>query len=387
MRKWISALAVFLLVLTNAISAFAAPASFSAQAVPNYDQRQSYYIDRAEFSLYLARTYETLTQKTLPPSETVYHDVEEWQQDYLGPLTDMGILSGTEDGNFSPTGTVSGQEGAQMICRLIAFCYPEVGAKEDAAVLYLQQRGIWASHASAKQPLTLQQAVTMLEKTIAAAPTFPEVEIPKSGKTVYLTFDDGVSSNTLSILDTLKSYGVPATFFVTGEADPTILKRMAAEGHAIGNHSYSHDYATIYRSKEAFFTDFEKEQQYLESVLGYRPTIVRLPGGSNNTVSKRYGGEYVMQDITAALKAKGYVYTDWNCEGKDATTKGITADEIVANVFESAGEKENVIVLLHQNSGKETTAEALPDIIEGFLAKGYDFAVISEQSYVNQFLK
>ncbi len=386
MKKWISVIAVMLMILLGTATAWAAGASFSSQSVPNYTQRQSYYIDRAEFSLYLARTYEALTQKTLPPSKTVYQDVELWQQDYLGPLTDMGIIKGTAAGVFSPVQTVTGQQGAQMIATLIAKVYPEAYQNVSSPLVFLQQRGIWDQTASQAKPLTLKQAVTMLERTIAAAPNFAVVK-QETGKTVYLTFDDGVSQNTSSILDTLKRYGVPATFFVTGKSDPSLLKRMAAEGHAIGNHSYSHDYASIYQSKEAFFADFELEQQYLESVLGYRPTIVRLPGGSNNTVSKRYGGEKVMQDITAALKENGYVYTDWNCEGKDATTKGIQADEIAANVFASAGEKENVIVLLHQNAGKETTAEALPSIIEGFMAKGYRFDVISETSYVSQFLK
>lgn len=100
-------------------------------------------------------------------------------------------------------------------------------------------------------------------------------------RTAYLTFDDGTSENTARILDVLNQYGAKATFFVSGRSDPTFLLRMRDEGHAIGNHTMSHDYKKIYRSPEAFWEDFGAEGDYLESILGYRPGLMRFPGGSN----------------------------------------------------------------------------------------------------------
>ena len=76
-----------------------------------------------------------------------------------------------------------------------------------------------------------------------------------SNPTAYLTIDDGPSENTLLILDILKEYNIPATFFVTGyndSGDKKIYKRILSEGHALGNHTCSHNFNTIYRSVDAF---------------------------------------------------------------------------------------------------------------------------------------
>ncbi len=79
--------------------------------------------------------------------------------------------------------------------------------------------------------------------------------VKSSGKKVYLTFDDGPSSNTDQILDILKDYDVKATFFVVGKTDERSVKayqRIVEEGHTLAMHSYSHKYDEIYESKEAF---------------------------------------------------------------------------------------------------------------------------------------
>ena len=80
-------------------------------------------------------------------------------------------------------------------------------------------------------------------------------------KTVYLTFDDGPSNRTPEILKILDEYGIKATFFVIGKPDEQSqqwMRDIAAAGHTLGLHSYSHDYDKIYASVEAFLTDMEQ---------------------------------------------------------------------------------------------------------------------------------
>ena len=124
---------------------------------------------------------------------------------------------------------------------------------------------------------------------------------------VYLTFDDGPSANTDQILDILDEYGVKATFFVVGkEGYNDQYRRIVEEGHTLGMHSYSHVYRDIYESVEAYGQDLEKLHTYLYELTGVDSRIVRLPGGSSNTVSKDK-----IQDIIAYLGQQGMTYYDW----------------------------------------------------------------------------
>ena len=103
---------------------------------------------------------------------------------------------------------------------------------------------------------------------------------------VYLTFDDGPSSNTAAILDTLAQYNVKATFFVVGKEDEEsqeMYKRIVNEGHTLGMHSYSHKYSVIYDSLENFEDDFTKIQNYLYDITGEDCHYYRFPGGSSSS--------------------------------------------------------------------------------------------------------
>lgn len=98
---------------------------------------------------------------------------------------------------------------------------------------------------------------------------------------VYLTFDDGPSSNTAAILDTLAQYNVKATFFVVGKEDEEsqeMYKRIVNEGHTLGMHSYSHKYSVIYDSLENFEDDFTKIQNYLYDITGEDCHYYSFPG-------------------------------------------------------------------------------------------------------------
>ena len=111
----------------------------------------------------------------------------------------------------------------------------------------------------------------------------------ESDKVMYLTFDDGPSQNTEKILDILDKYQIKATFFVTAEHPSYLdmIQEAHARGHMIGVHTYSHNYEEIYQSSDAYFNDLEKMNDIIESQIGHRVKIMRFPGGSSNTISKK----------------------------------------------------------------------------------------------------
>jgi len=209
---------------------------------------------------------------------------------------------------------------------------------------------------------------------------------PVADKVAYLTFDDGPSVVTPVVLDALKKFGVKATFFVVGRnvaGHEAILRRTLAEGHAIGGHSYSHDYRIVYKSKEAFFTDLEKGNQLIEKATGVKPALFRYPGGSTNTVSHKYQDpkQYdlahpVMHAINAEAAKRKYIFIDWNITNGDARSSEYTAQGAIANIKQQVKNQKEIVILMHDSSTKSPTAQALPEIITFLKSKGYRFDVI-----------
>ncbi len=192
--------------------------------------------------------------------------------------------------------------------------------------------------------------------------------VKSSGKKVYLTFDDGPSSNTDQILDILKDYDVKATFFVVGKTDERSVKayqRIVEEGHTLAMHSYSHRYDEIYESKEAFARDLNSLQEYLYETTGVWPRIYRFPGGSSNTVSK-----VDMQELIEYLTDIGITYFDWNVASGDAVSRTLPAETIVNNCLSGIEKQKESVILMHDASNKGTTIEALPQIIEAIQEQG-----------------
>ena len=179
---------------------------------------------------------------------------------------------------------------------------------------------------------------------------------------VYLTFDDGPSSNTDNILDILDTYGVKATFFVTGKEGAKAeasYRRIVEEGHTLAIHSYTHDYSVIYASEEAFMEDMEKLQRYLYDVTGVQSTYIRFPGGSSNKVS-----DVDMRLLITDVHEAGMEYFDWNVSSQDASSKPLTKEEILDNCLNSIERFQNCIILMHDAGSKDSTVEALPELIE-----------------------
>ena len=104
-------------------------------------------------------------------------------------------------------------------------------------------------------------------------------------KTAFLTFDDGPSERTAEILDILKRLDIKATFFVIGQTDARasdLMKRIVHEGHTIGAHTYSHNYAKIYITVESYLDDFYQIFSLIKKNTGVAPRLFRFPGGSIN---------------------------------------------------------------------------------------------------------
>ena len=210
-------------------------------------------------------------------------------------------------------------------------------------------------------------AETIEESEREALQEEQDTETPAAGeeeenrKKIYLTFDDGPSSNTDEILDILKAYDVKATFFVVGKTDEASRKayrRIVEEGHTLGMHSYSHSYADIYASEEDFQDDMKKLQEYLYELTGVWPRFYRFPGGSSNTVSN-----IDMQKLADWLTDQGVTYFDWNVASGDAVSRELPAETLLANCLAGIRNQQSCVVLMHDAANKDTTVEALPEII------------------------
>ncbi|MCR4694239.1 MAG: polysaccharide deacetylase [Pseudobutyrivibrio sp.] len=199
---------------------------------------------------------------------------------------------------------------------------------------------------------------------------------------VYLTFDDGPSSNTDEILDILDDYNVKASFFVIGkdvEEYGDDYKRIVEEGHTIGMHSFSHNYSNIYDSEEAFIADYNKIHSLIHEVCGIDCKYYRFPGGSSNKVSNSSMSVFINY-----LNSQNTTYFDWNVASGDATSQAFTADELVDNVMNDVVKYKTSVVLLHDSSNKETTVEALPQLIESLQASGAMILPITDETTVIQ---
>jgi peptidoglycan/xylan/chitin deacetylase (PgdA/CDA1 family) len=211
-------------------------------------------------------------------------------------------------------------------------------------------------------------------------------EASKNLKVAYLTFDDGPSKNTEEILSILKTYNAKATFFVIGsEKYKAEYTKILQAGHKIALHTYTHDYAKVYTSVDSFKQDVNHLKDYLKTVTGEEPeNLLRYPGGSNNTVSHKYGGNDIMKKIIDAMKADKYVYYDWNVDSTDASGNNIPKATLVSSVLNGSKNKKSAIILMHDTNAKDTTVQALPEIIQGLIAQGFTFDSLSMDTQINK---
>ena len=195
-------------------------------------------------------------------------------------------------------------------------------------------------------------------------------DIPVGDKVIYLTFDDGPSNYTNTLLDILKKYNVKATFFVTSNGSDDTIKKAYQEGHSIGIHSYSHKYNEIYKSEEAFFKDVDKVNERIKRITGEYSRILRFAGGSSNTVSRFNKG--IMTRLSKEVELRGYKYFDWNVSSSDTATKD--SNKIANNVIRSLRKGNNVVLQHDTNYG---SVKAVEQIIQYGLSHGYVFDALN----------
>ena len=200
--------------------------------------------------------------------------------------------------------------------------------------------------------------------------------------TVYLTFDDGPSANTYSMLYYLDKYNLKATFFVVPnrtEECYALMKQIVDSGHAIGVHSASHEYEKIYASVEAYLEDFYDAWQMIYEATGVKTEIFRFPGGSKNDYN-----EATRDAIIEEMTRRGFRFYDWNVDSNDAG--GATWTEMFTSVPEDISNNYRSVVLFHDSAQRENTVYVMEDIIRQLIKDGYKFDKINNNTQPVQFI-
>ncbi|MBF8982396.1 polysaccharide deacetylase family protein [Lutibacter sp. B2] len=187
-------------------------------------------------------------------------------------------------------------------------------------------------------------------------------------KLVALTFDDGPHPRfTPKILDVLKEYDAKATFFMLGKhvkLYPKVVKRVAKEGHEIGNHTYTHIDVKA-NSSQKIQDEFKKTQEIVYEVTGKKPTLFRPPYGFYNSIVKNITSK---EGCRIVLWSTHQDSKDWSCPG---------VNKIVNTVVKKT--KNGDIVILHDYVvGESDTIEALKTILPELKKKGFKFVTVSE---------
>ncbi len=203
-----------------------------------------------------------------------------------------------------------------------------------------------------------------------------EIQQPE-GKIAYLSFDDGPSEQTITVLDILKEEGIHATFFLIGEEitpeREDIVRRIVNEGHTIGLHTYCHNYEKLYSSVDAFLEDYEKVCLKIYEVAGVRPSIFRFPGGSRNHYGKK-----IVDSVAEEMERRGYCYYDWNVSAEDSVGKP-TSYSIRANIFKDVFRYDTPVILMHDSATNALTVSMLADIIKEIKEAGYEFDTLDNR--------
>jgi peptidoglycan/xylan/chitin deacetylase (PgdA/CDA1 family) len=189
------------------------------------------------------------------------------------------------------------------------------------------------------------------------------------GKPVALTFDDGPNPNaTPLILDALAERGVKATFFILGrhaEKWPELVRRVAREGHAIGNHGYYHR-KLHFKSPSYVRKDLILGTEAIQRVAGVTPTVFRAPHGFRSPW------------VTPIARSLGQQTVGWSFGVWDSDRPGV--DVIAQRILDGA--KSGSILLLHDGDGYDPdgdrvqTAQAVPLIVDQMLAQGFAFRLL-----------
>lgn len=193
---------------------------------------------------------------------------------------------------------------------------------------------------------------------------------PTDQKRVSLTFDDGPDPRfSNDVLDVLKQYNVPATFFVLGSkavANPDIVKRMQNEGHVIGNHTYSHPNLVKESDLQTLEREVIRTEDALNSIIGYRTKLFRPPYG------------FLYNELVEKLGKMNNYVIGWSVDSLDwqEDPPEVITSRVVDNIQPGS------IILMHDGaepSGDRTnTIKSLRQIIPALQEQGYEFVTVPE---------
>ncbi|MBQ2802717.1 MAG: delta-lactam-biosynthetic de-N-acetylase [Lachnospiraceae bacterium] len=187
-------------------------------------------------------------------------------------------------------------------------------------------------------------------------------------KVIYLTFDCGYENgNTEPILDALHKHNVKATFFVVGhylESAPELVKRMVAEGHTVGNHTYHHPDMSAISDKATFQEEMDKVKECYKEIIGEEMTMYYRPPQ----------GKYSQSNLQMA-KDLGYstffwslAYVDWNVDSQPSHDEAMK--KLCNRIHPGA------VVLLHNTS--KTNGEILDEVLTKWEEMGYTFGTLED---------
>jgi peptidoglycan-N-acetylglucosamine deacetylase len=230
-----------------------------------------------------------------------------------------------------------------------------------------------ATEAAANRPV-VNTHNTCGSPTSGAIRTAPTRHGPagEAQRTVALTFDDGPGQSTPYVLDVLRQHGVTATFFVVGRkaaAAPDMLRRIVAEGHVLGDHTWSHDIPSAKTGWKAstLTREIEQTRQVIVTTTGREPCLFRPPGGITKGADK-------------VARSVGLSMTMWSVDTRDWAAPPNPKFASVIQKRAAAGlEEEHPVILLHDGGGNQVaTVAALAGIINDYRSHGYQFVTLGE---------
>jgi peptidoglycan-N-acetylglucosamine deacetylase len=195
-----------------------------------------------------------------------------------------------------------------------------------------------------------------------------------AARTVALTFDDGPGPATPTVLDILRRNDVRATFFVIGQraaAEPEMVRRIAADRHALGNHSWSHRIPSAKAGwkHSTLTTEIERANRAILAATGLKPCLFRPPGG-------------IVKGAGKATRTAGLSMILWSTDPRDWAASANKKSASVIRKRVAAGlAEEHPVILLHDGGGdRSATVGALQGIIDDYRAHGYQFVTLAEPS-------
>jgi peptidoglycan-N-acetylglucosamine deacetylase len=198
--------------------------------------------------------------------------------------------------------------------------------------------------------------------------TYSQVRVDQPD--IAMTFDDGPSAeNTPRLLEMLKQRNIKATFFLIGQnaaANPDLVRRILAEGHEIGNHSWTHPQLSKL-SDDRVTTEITKTQDAIKDASGYTPTLLRPPYGAitarqREWIENQFGLNIILWSVDPL---------DWKRPGASVITQRILSQV-----------RPGAIILSHDIH--KQTIDAMPATLDGLISKGYKFVTVTQLIAMNQ---